>query len=286
MTKPPELFSPERPVRSDFARQSTGIPYVLRRLITLAVVVGLAAGGMYWVWHHASSGPAEIPTIKADGTYKQRPDQPGGIDIPHQDVQVYHEIDGSAEAKTTVPPVEHMLPPPEEPNLSSLPTTGSSSIDSVPSPHIETLTPTTVSEAPSSSAVPPPVETPVVSTPVPPPAMTTVTPSVANAPVQTPAPLPIPTMKTEEVAPVAKKGSVVVQLAALPDESAAQATMQKLQSKYSSILGTARLHSVRADLGGKGIFYRIQSQPLPQQQAQAICVAVKNRNAGCLLVRQ
>jgi hypothetical protein len=261
------------------------------------------------------STPGEIPTVKAEGSYKQRPEQPGGIDIPHQDVQVYHEIDGSAEAANAKPEVEHMLPPPEEPNASAfaaaVPPVVSGSAAKLPA-RVESLTQTTVAPvpapaptpspaiAPSPAAVPAPAVTanaPLSLVPSPPAVATTVA-SAAPKPADVSAPVSAPTPAVAAVQPAAPavaanpaplspagKGKAVVQLAALPDERAAQAMAQKLQAKYGAILGQARLRPVRADLGAKGIFYRIQSQALSDEQAKAICAAIKNLNAGCLLVR-
>ena len=62
--------------------------------------------------------------------------------------------------------------------------------------------------------------------------------------------------------------------------------MLNLQEKYSSALNGASLHLARADLGTKGIYYRIQSQPLTEEGANRICSSLKQMNAGCILVRQ
>lgn len=111
---PPELF-PERPVRSDF--NARGPSYAVRRLLTIMVLLLLVGAGLYWgLSGSTQTDPQDIPVIKADGTYKQRPEQPGGIDIPHQDVQVYRELDAS---RTDKAPVEHLLPPPEIPQVAS-----------------------------------------------------------------------------------------------------------------------------------------------------------------------
>jgi len=288
MSKPPELFTYERPTlsnggRSDFA-QGGGIPYALRRVITLLVLVGVIGGGVYWLWNRAPSTPAAIPTIKTEGSFKQRPEQPGGIDIPNQGVQVYREIDGSAQTSDQKPKVEHMLPPPEEPMASAMPSKPAAEpvVDEAAA-HVERLTPTVT----ATSTVP------AIDTPPPPPPMpTTVTAPVAKidppkpavekpvivekpaAPAVTASPPPVATAKLR----------AAVQLAALPDQAAAEALAHKLQNRYASILGTARLHPVRADLGAKGIFYRIQSQPLTDAEAQTLCDALKKEKAGCLLV--
>src|SRR5580658_4513994 len=94
---PPELFA-QRPVQSTFSKDSAdrsvrmrrGPPYAVRRLITVSVLLLIVCGGLYWAFgNRMPAVPGEIPTIKAEGSYKQRPQQPGGIEIPHQDVQVY-----------------------------------------------------------------------------------------------------------------------------------------------------------------------------------------------------
>lgn len=281
--EPPELFTPERPVRSDFSRRS-GLSYKARRRITLTVLSLLLIAGLAWLWDTVfPSTPGEIPTIKAEGSYKQRPEEPGGIDIPHQDVQVYHEIDGSASAENAKPAIEHMLPPPEEPKAPAAPPP-SASVEPAPAAEVENLSPAVQAEM--TVATPPVAGTPAAQAKTPLAASPAAPSAVAPPVIQTPPPVAAaPAAEPPKPAP-AETGNVVVQLAALPNEHAATAMAQKLQAKYQSILGSARLHPVRADLGAKGIFYRIQSQPLPESQAKSVCAALKNQNAGCLLVRR
>ena len=61
--------------------------------------------------------------------------------------------------------------------------------------------------------------------------------------------------------------------------------MERLQTHYASVLGDAQLHVVKADLGSKGVFYRIRSQPLTKNEATMICDGIKKMKAGCILVR-
>lgn len=157
---PPELFT-ERPVSSDFS--SRGPSYAMRRLLTLAFAVLMIGGGIYWwVGDTPSGNPQDIPIVKADGNYKQRPEQPGGIDIPHQDVQVYQELDANNNDKAQV---EHLLPPPETPQIQAN-QNPTASIQSAPS-HIESLIEDkplsgTISTAP---VVPTTVSAPVANVP-------------------------------------------------------------------------------------------------------------------------
>jgi hypothetical protein len=263
MNEPSELFSSERPVRSDFSRRS-GFSYAARRLITLAVLLLIVLGGGSWLWGRVfPSAPGEIPTIKAEGAYKQRPDQPGGIDIPHQDVQVYHEIDGSAGGAKPV--LEHMLPPPEVPNVPPpADAPAQQNTDVAPQSPVENLMPQP--QTPIQTTVSPPAAA-VVPAPAPVAAAPAVEPPAAASPV-----------------PPAGKDGFIIQLAASPDRHAAEDMAQKLQTKYRALLDTAHLHVQRADLGAKGVFYRIQSQPLAEAQAKSICASLKKTNAGCLLV--
>jgi hypothetical protein len=76
-----------------------------------------------------------------------------------------------------------------------------------------------------------------------------------------------------------------VQLASVPDYSGAQQTMQELQKKYSTTLQGVALHVVKADLGPKGVHYRVESSALTDDRARNLCAALKNLNAGCILVR-
>ena len=75
-----------------------------------------------------------------------------------------------------------------------------------------------------------------------------------------------------------------MQLASVPDEANAHHMMAELESKYADTLGGVKLRVVRADLGGKGVYYRIQSQRVSKEQAEQICASIKKQNAGCIIV--
>ena len=323
-----ELFA-QRPVASEFAR-GKGIPYAVRRLITVGVLLGILGGGAYAFIGRHGGGNSEIPTIKAEGTYKQKPQTPGGIDIPHQDVQVYQEMDPKAQTAVTV---EHLLPPPEEPmvTVANPQNVGDGS---------KTSKEFLIQVQPKPVVVPPPatqektaerLDTPAASP----------APSVQQAAVATQEPFPLQeaTQGVEEQQPQAlatnqrpgymqieKKSEpmpqpqpqtaaattvqpavtppkaaavsretkkavsgtkmVKIQLAALPDEVAAETHAKQLQGKYSSQLGDIRLHLQKADLGSKGIYFRIQSQAIAEDRANRVCSALRSMKMSCLLVRQ
>ena len=359
---PPDLF-PERPVRSDF---SQGVSYRTRRFITVSVLLSVLTGALYMGFGrtHTRSNEA-VPIIKAEGTYKQRPQEPGGLDIPHQDVDVYKELDGKESAPAQV---EHLMPAAEVPHQNEEnmgfgdlnPNTDTASRVEKLSPvmsdagmpvldadnsgakpdadseqnadKVEALNtasvPQTVPQPVSAAKAPQPIKTTVIERPVkakaPPSTPEKLPPVVASNPVPMApsvplaavppvpaknnlisgkAPAVVPTSevtldakKTADTADGADKavaaaamtpvkGSISLQIASVQNQATAESTMKQMQSKYSSILGATRLHLVRADLGSKGIYYRIQTEPVPEVQATAMCKSLKNLNAGCLIVR-
>ena len=83
--------------------------------VLTAIVMALFAGGLWFFYHQGArqsvvSGPGgEVPLIRADDRpMKIKPDQPGGMPVPDQNVSVYEPKPGAA-------PVEKLLPPPEQP---------------------------------------------------------------------------------------------------------------------------------------------------------------------------
>ncbi len=280
---PPELF-PQRPIRSDFGR---GPSYRTRRVLTICVCLCLIGFILYRAFGGIAMAPGGIPTIKAEtGSWKQRPETPGGIDIPHQDVEVYQALDNKDTASRSG--VEHLLPPPETPQPSAINPIASSTnqLQSVPAhvipkqpenlapqtTSIESimgappLVPTTVEPPPTQAVKPAPVEQPVVAAPVKPEAVKPV-----SVKPQTIKPAPAKPDAMEQVLKDAiKSGKTVhVQLAATQDEDSANQMMEKMQTRYASVLGDAQLHVIRADLGDKGIYYRIRAEVISDGRANS-----------------
>lgn len=269
----PELFA-ERPVRSEFTRR--GPSYAMRRRITVAVLLAVIGGGLYWKFGAIGpANPGAIPFIKAEGAYKQRPERPGGIDIPHQDVQVYRELDGNGAAK---PVTEHLLPPPETPQAPASAAPVQTTAHAVSTVESLAAPPAKPDLAPTSPPAPAVATTVTPTTPAPAQPMQAVPAATAK-----PAPKTIEDVIKTVTAP--GKAGPVIQLASIPDRAAAQATLERLQVKYAGILKPDRLRLVKADLGEKRIYYRIQSSPLSAARAQDLCAALKQLKAGCIVVR-
>jgi hypothetical protein len=296
--QPPELFA-ERPVRSDYARERTRISPIALGVIGLLVVA--AIGGIYAAFSsQAPQQAGDIPTIKAEGVYKQRPEQPGGIDIPHQDMQVYQAIEGSQQAAAEQPKVERLLPPPETPMAA---TTVASVAPQLLKPQLAQAEPDAVTEKVAAAAAP--VEPLTRPTAI----ATTVVETAKPQPAPVAAAKPVVPVVPEPKAPAAAAAKPVeakplitgkipqdlldgsasrkfmVQLASFPDATIAEKQLKSLQAKYASLLGATRLRMVKANLGAKGTYYRIQSEGLSTDQASKICAGVWSQKGQCMIVK-
>src|SRR6202007_808621 len=89
-------------------------------------------------------------------------------------------------------------------------------------------------------------------------------PPVAALPVAPAATATAPTAtQTASLSP----GSFRIQLAAVKSEAAAKKTWKRLVAKHQDLLGPLTMEVVRADLGGQGIYYRVQAGPFTDKAA-------------------
>jgi hypothetical protein len=86
--------------------------------------------------------------------------------------------------------------------------------------------------------------------------------------------------------PVAPPGRVFVQFSAQKSETAARSSYHRLLTKFPTILGKLDPNIQRADLGGKGVFYRVRVGPFALADAQKICGSYKaGGGSNCLIAR-
>lgn len=235
-------------------------PIVVLAIVALIVVF---AGVVFFAYKQGLKQGAQDnpPVIRADDTpTKVAPTNPGGIEIPHQDKTVYDRISGD---KSPGQDTEHLLPSPEEPMAMKQPTTppaappavsqtpSAPSANPAPSGNVtqQTLPPASMQSAPQSQAPSAPVEK---------------TPPAATAPAATPA------------------GGYVVQLAAFRDEPSARAEFRKLQKKFPVLAGLSA-DIQKADLGAKGIYYRLRGGYMDKAKAADLCTGLKAQGQACLV---
>lgn len=141
--------------------------------------------------------------------------------------------------------------------------------------------------APKLSLTPPPIVQPTpapTSAPTPAPvAKKNPTPLVKPKPAR--APVEVRSESVPVVAPSkATEGEgYYVQLASTKDKARAESEWQKLSKKYNVITG-APYRIETADLGTRGVYYRIQVGPMSRAEAQSKCAAIKKINpTGCIV---
>jgi hypothetical protein len=84
-------------------------------------------------------------------------------------------------------------------------------------------------------------------------------------------------------APSYTKGSYFVQLASITDQSRATGEWKKLQKSHAQ-LSAVNYRVKRADLGAKGVYYRIQAGPFSKASANELCGTIKASKPGACLV--
>ena len=142
----------------------------------------------------------------------------------------------------------------------------------------------------------PPPEAPAPRPVGPPPAPVTPGPALQPAPLPAPpqvAALPKPPAKpeaaTKPAEPAAKPDGGTptrIQLASLRTPDEARDEWARLKRENGDLLGKFTAVAVRADLGERGIYYRVEAGPVGDKAAAIkLCKALKDRGLGCTLVR-
>jgi hypothetical protein len=260
--------------------EAPAVPPVDRSLTKYLLTGGamvVFAGGLWFAYiqgtHHVSPNTTMqsdgVPLLKPDAQpTKVKPEQPGGMPMPNQNMSLYNDKPGAE-------PVEKLLPPPEKPMVRPAP-------------------PPIVPPAPAAAQTPvvPPASA-ISAEPPAAPAKAAAKPAVAaKAPaVEKPAAASSKTAAAAakaELAPAAaaKTGPVVVRVGSVRTPEAAREEWSRLKRENADILGSVRANAVRTDLGDKGIYYRIEAGPFNDAAAaERLCGEMKRRSLGCILAR-
>ncbi len=81
-----------------------------------------------------------------------------------------------------------------------------------------------------------------------------------------------------------RPGSHYIQLGSVKTATGAADEWSKLQKKYPSELAGLEYRVQRADLGERGVFYRIQAGPISGEDAGSLCDSIKAQSPGACLV--
>lgn len=271
------------------------------RWASIVFVLAAIGGFVALAWYAYQSGMQpvsedEIPYVSAEeDALKEKPEDPGGWQFEHQDKSVYNQL-AAGKGGAERPVAERILPAPEEP---------------VERPRVEQILPEEFEREEVSSAK---VETPIAPTPVEEQTVAAAEPVAqepetiaapeqpvpapaepkeeskpleepAPAPVVAEAPKPAPTPPAPKATPAT--GDYMVQLGAFGSDADARAAWSKIESAHGSAFPTKSYHVQRADLGAKGVFYRLQVGPFESETAaRKVCAYLSQHNQGCFPVKK
>ncbi len=277
------VFSPPPPPHSDMGSRLARVTRRRGRILTLLVsVAALASFGGVIYWAHEkdrkSGGEGIVPLIRADERpARTRPETPGGLVVPNQDKTVYERVSpGSVPQgpeKLLPPPPVPQIPPPTPPQP--------------PAPAVLPAPPPPATEAPSAL---PPVTgqaAPQVPSPAEPPAPQGAESLAPPAPGTPPAvPPAAPSQPAQSIATLIDTLSGHrIQIASVRTEEQARATWARLQQSHGDVLGGLTMRAVRADLGERGTFYRVQAGPLDDAAASSACSKLRSRSVDCIVIK-
>ncbi len=256
-----------------------GIYRWLPTAVVMTAVVGFVA--LAWYAYHSgaqSMRDEDLLVVEADKTpMKEKPLDPGGMKFPNQDKTIFETFGSNPQP----PKVERVLPAPEEPMPKEMDTSDTKSWvnDKL---HDAPAAPEKVigKEEKPAATVPAPAMQPVK-----PPAATE-KPVASTSDIQTYTNEKAAEKTTPPAAPVAKTppakapgGSAKAQLGAYRSEQEARAAWASMQKKFAELSGKEP-SIVKAELGAKGIYYRLRVGGL--SDAKAFCKPLAAKGQACL----
>ncbi len=116
--------------------------------------------------------------------------------------------------------------------------------------------------------------------------------AVSEKPAAKPPAKPAPAKKVVAAKPTAPKAapaktvtSYRIQLASYRSAALAQKMWKKLQKTHAGILGSLAAGTARADLGKRGVYFRLQAGAFESEaKARAVCRQLKARKQDCIIV--
>lgn len=260
------------------AKSSSSGRGMMLGIFAALLLAGAGGAGLFYMGlmdiDETSHGPVPL-ILPPAGEVKVRPESPGGMAVPDRDKLVYGRIDGSAGGLKGLK-FERLLPPPETPLQP--PTVAPKKNIVEPAPPEPLKAEVTKSEPAAPPPAPAPTPTAAAKVPV------VLAPSLE--PVAPPSPPKESTVAVPAPAPaVVKAGQFMVQLSALKTEASAKAEWKRITKQNADILGGFEMNIQRADLGARGIFWRLRAAYLPDRKAaQDVCDKLKERKVGCLII--
>jgi hypothetical protein len=310
---PPPPIS--EPLTTDTESSAMGRRRRNRMILAGALAIVVVALGA-WLWS-GGEDDTEVPVITAETTpEKVAPIEPGGVDVPNQNIQILNGESAQPQEETVMPAPEQPVAPPqataeatgeapviEEPTTGATtadantapaaPTTEAPAVDAPPAPEVplanvplpaQTESATDATAAPEAPATAAPTETATATPTEQPAAEQPAAQEPAQEPAQAQAPAAEPTATQQASVAPSATGNARIQLAAVKSEAAAKTEWAKMQKAHPDLLGALTLTVQKVDKGASGVFYRLQAGPLADKNAaKQLCASLKAQNQDCIV---
>ncbi|WP_158085546.1 SPOR domain-containing protein [Henriciella aquimarina] len=256
-------------------------------ILALAIGVLIVFAGVVWNTYRQGIRPQDgaLPMVTAEAQpYKRVPDDRGGVEIDDLDRRLYDVIDGTSRGPepTKVSDASQGFLQGGPPQDLRPGTSGDKAAASETAPDVPPAPPVGESAAQDTSKPASPVTRTDLAEQTEAPAEPVQTASVSEAPAQEPAAQPEPASRFA----FAPGGQYVVQISALRSEAAAADAWKTARRKNPDIFRGASMSIERADLGAKGVFYRLRAGAFGSRDtASTFCDAYKAEGGDCIVVR-
>lgn len=247
--------------------------------LILALAIGVLIVFAAVVWNTYRTGvrgaEGELPMVTADADdYKRVPDEPGGIEIDDLDRRLYDALDGSTRPPVSQPAsVDAQTALLAGPPRDLRPSAAGSSQSPREAVEAEDLPPLEPAPAPAPQSEAPLSDLSHSAT------------NVEPAPVVE-APRPELRGEPDNNYGFASAGEFLVQVSAVRSEEAANEAWSRLLQRHPDIFSGSSKSIERADLGARGVFYRLRAGSFSSREtASKFCEDYKRAGGDCIVVR-
>ena len=268
----------------------------LPMVIVISLLVLAAFGGVVWLAYNngVAKGRADVPPrIVAQNTDTPAATPDSGEAAPLKAIKVYQQPAGPEEDTSQEPATNRVAAP------AATQVIRTASVEAKPVVVQAQAKPAAmVAEETKKPVVPPPVavaqatSTPAKAPPKPAtspaiaPAIATAPPTALTTPTKAaivaPPPASSAPTKTAAAAPLAASGAFVLQIGAYKSEADASAAWRAYQAKHATLLSGVSSSIQKADLGDKGVWYRLRAGSFADKDtAAALCDRLKADGGAC-----
>lgn len=242
--------------------------HVVAIVIFVGVLLIVLAGFFFFGGDSAEKQGGDVITITATSDpVKVRPEQPGGMNIPDQDKLVY----GRIRSNNVNTKVENLFPEPEQPVM---PNTlaiekNAPAADFVPmdkaakgyNPLTETVTPSVAADV----------------------AEPDIAPKIEEVPLKKASQTPPPRVQQAAVATDTAVDGWAAQLMSSSNKQTVEKAWPGILAKNKALLSNMSHQIVKADIPGKGTFYRLKVGNFKtRDMAAALCAKLKTKKQDCI----